>query len=532
MKQFYGYIRVSTVKQGEHGVSLEQQREAIERYAQKNSLNLIRWFEEQETAAKRGRPVFTQMLKLLRRGQATGVLIHKIDRSARNLKDWADLGELIDSGMEVHFANESLDLHSRGGRLSADIQAVVAADYIRNLREETKKGFYGRLKQGFYPRPAPLGYRDQGSALAKVADPLQAPLITQAFELYGSGLYNLDRLTKEMQRLGLRTRDGHMVGKSVLSRILHNPFYTGLIRIEKTGETYEGKHKPIVPVALFKRVQDIINGRVGRKVAKHDFLFRQMLQCVHCGRRLIGEQQKGHTYYRCHRPQCPSRTVREETVDRAVIRTLVRLEYSQEEKEYARKRILGLRENWAVDRETVIAALRLKLAALDERQNRLTDAYLDQTIDKAVFEQRKTTLLEERRALKNRIEEMDAPGAALPDRLAEVVELAGSAYLAYRFAVDEEKRDLIKKLSSNRTLTGKSLAMTLNSPFDLIANRFSVSGGRPSRTTGRTWDSLFPKLLEALAAKGSESDGQVRPGVAHARLPDSRPATGDSSHLG
>jgi DNA invertase Pin-like site-specific DNA recombinase len=113
---------------------------------------ITRWFIEQETAAKRGRPIFGQMLKLLKAEKASGVIIHKIDRSARNLKDWADLGELIDSGIEVHFANESLDLHSRGGRLSADIQAVVASDYIRNLREETKKGFYGRLKQGLYPQ--------------------------------------------------------------------------------------------------------------------------------------------------------------------------------------------------------------------------------------------------------------------------------------------------------------------------------------------------------------------------------------------
>src|SRR5258708_38130601 len=158
MKEYYGYTRVSTARQGEHGVSLEHQREAIERYASKNSLQIAQWFEEQETAAKRGRPLFGQMLKLLRTGKASGVIIHKIDRSARNLKDWADLGELIDSGIEVHFANESLDLNSRGGRLSADIQAVVAADYIRNLREETKKGYYGRFKQGLYPRPAPIGY--------------------------------------------------------------------------------------------------------------------------------------------------------------------------------------------------------------------------------------------------------------------------------------------------------------------------------------------------------------------------------------
>src|SRR5258706_3001267 len=187
MKVFYGYIRVSTARQGEDGVSLEHQRDAIERYATKNNLEIAKWFTEQETAAKRGRPLFGQMLKALRGGKATGVIIHKIDRSARNLKDWADLGELIDAGLEVHFANESLDLHSRGGRLSADIQAVVAANYIRNLREETIKGFYGRLKQGLYPRPAVIGYQDQGPGLPKLADPVQPPLVRLAFEQYATG---------------------------------------------------------------------------------------------------------------------------------------------------------------------------------------------------------------------------------------------------------------------------------------------------------------------------------------------------------
>lgn len=43
------------------------------------------------------------MLRELRRRSARGVVIHKIDRSARNLRDWADLGELIDKGIEVHF---------------------------------------------------------------------------------------------------------------------------------------------------------------------------------------------------------------------------------------------------------------------------------------------------------------------------------------------------------------------------------------------------------------------------------------------
>src|SRR5436305_1105283 len=140
---------------------------------------------------KQGRPIFLAMLKQLRRGAANGVIIHKIDRSARNLQDWVDLGSLVDSGIEVHFAAEGVNLNSRGGRLSADIQAVVASDYIRNLREETKKGFYGRLKQGLYPMPAPLGYLDQGKGKPKAIDPVQSPLVREAFSLYASGQYSL-----------------------------------------------------------------------------------------------------------------------------------------------------------------------------------------------------------------------------------------------------------------------------------------------------------------------------------------------------
>jgi len=113
---YFGYIRVSTAKQGEKGVSLQEQKDAITRHAERFGLEIGRWFEERETGAKLGRPVFSDMLRLLRRKKARGVIIHKIDRSARNLKDWADLGEMIDSGIEVQFANESLDMHTRGGR--------------------------------------------------------------------------------------------------------------------------------------------------------------------------------------------------------------------------------------------------------------------------------------------------------------------------------------------------------------------------------------------------------------------------------
>ena len=69
MKKFFGYIRVSTPKQG-HGVSLQEQRDAIVRFAERNSFEIATWFEEKETAAKRGRTDFNRMLKLLQAGRA------------------------------------------------------------------------------------------------------------------------------------------------------------------------------------------------------------------------------------------------------------------------------------------------------------------------------------------------------------------------------------------------------------------------------------------------------------------------------
>jgi DNA invertase Pin-like site-specific DNA recombinase len=317
VKSLFAYIRVSTAKQGEHGVSLQEQRAAIERYVLQRDLRIAEWFEEIQTAAKRGRPVLSRMLSLLKQGKAVGVVIHKIDRSARNLKDWADLGELIDRGIDIHFAAESLDLHSRGGRLSADIQAVVAADYIRNLREETRKGFYGRLKQGLYPLGAPIGYLDEGKGKAKTPDPIKAPLVRTAFELYASTRYGLDQLVEEMDRRGLRNRNGRRVTRNGMSVLLNNPFYLGVIRLQKTGETFSGIHTPIVTKAVFDAVQRILRGKTNTKCIVHDFPFRRFLRCGLCGQTLIGELQKGHAYYRCHTQGCATKTIREEIVEQS-----------------------------------------------------------------------------------------------------------------------------------------------------------------------------------------------------------------------
>ena len=439
------------------------------------------------------------MLKLLQKDKAQGVVIHKIDRSARNLKDWADLGELIDQGIEVHFANESLDLHSRGGRLSADIQAVVAADYIRNLREEAKKGIYGRLKQGFYPMRAPLGYVDHGSGKPKTIHPEKGPLIQKAFELYAEAKFTIEPLVEELYGLGLRNHAGGKVTRNGLSTILNNPFYMGLIRVRKTNDYYPGNHEPLISKRLFDEVQDMLTGRYNTRTTTHEFTFRRFITCA-CGYSLIGELQKGNVYYRCQTDDCPTKTIREETVQSLVNQELQRLQFSEVERQSLEDAIRVLKANWFTEKEKHVAALSAKREQLTERLNRLTDAFLDQAIERELYEEKKTALLFERRGIEDQLSSFKANQRSIPDELQKFLELAGATYSLYQTASVEKKRLLLKTVTSNCTVSDGNLDFAFTIPFHTLANRALCTDGRPSKAVPRTWDTILASLVTQLRA--------------------------------
>ena len=514
MLGYIGYIRVSTVKQGTKGVSLIEQRDAILRFAERNGFIITIWLEEMETAAKQGRPVFNQALKLLRTGKAKGIILHKLDRGARNLRDWAAIGELSDQGIEVHFVTESIDLQTRGGRLSADIQAVVAADYIRNLREETRKGFYGRLKQGLYPLQAPLGYLDQGGGKAKTIDPISGPFIRKAFELYATGQYNLHSLCEELYRLGLRSRKGGKVTIARLSVILNNTFYIGLISIHKTGETFVGVHEPIIAKTLFDRVHGILTGKTNTRIQRHDYSYRRMLSCATCHFSLIAERQKGHVYYRCHTRSCPQPCVREETIGTEVSQFFQKVRYDDQEREYYRARIQTMKATWASRQADETKSLNLKQSQIKDRLNRLTDAYLDQALDKTMFEERKKSLLLEQKGIEEHLMNVTRQNSASPEKLEIFLELAADAWLSHQLAIPADAREILKIFTSNRLVEGQNVDLKPSPAFEEIANRPEIECCGPERGIPRTWDKILDSLT-ALNSRGELPDLSVLAGFQH-----------------
>jgi hypothetical protein len=267
--------------------------------------------------------------------------------------------------------------------------------------------------------------------------------------------------------------------------MLHNPFYTGIIRLAKRGESFQGAHTPLIPTALFDRVQNVMTGKHRPKSKIYTFRYRAMIAHVDCTRRLTGEIHKGRfVYYRCHGRLCKGVAVPERVIDRAIAEKMLRIACTPEDMRDLRDLVENERSRQSADTRQDESSLRMLIVKCDDRLARLTDALLDGVISKELFDQRNARLLGERSGLQDRI-------AALGDEAVWLkqyreFELKNNQLLRYQTLTDEEIRDLVSALCSNFGLEGKEPTIALRFPYKEIAQTHGVHLGGPRKGDVRT----------------------------------------------
>jgi site-specific DNA recombinase len=284
---------------------------------------------------------------------------------------------------------------------------------------------------------------------------VRGPLVAKAFTLYATGTWSLDSLGDELSARGLRTKAGRRVTRNGVATVLHNPFYIGLIRIERTQETFQGAHPPLIEKSLFDRVQAVLDGRSPHKVRHHSFRYQRLLRCFSCRRALAASRHRGHVYYRCQGKTCPTTCLREERMD-DVLRAATSC-FSLSEAEWADvvadvNLILASRKTDATDD---LRNLSLAMAAVDDRVTRLTDAYVDQIVDRETYLSRKERLLGERAALSSPKALLEAGVDEIQHRAQEILELAKTLGNMADLENDEEFRKLLKDTTSNLPVSEK-----------------------------------------------------------------------------
>jgi site-specific DNA recombinase len=126
--QTIGYVRVSTDRQAEQGVSLEAQESKIRAMATIHSAELVEVIiDGGESAKSLNRPGLQRLLALINAGQVQAVIVAKLDRLTRSVKDLCSLLELFEKRkIALISVAESLDTTSAAGRLVITIMAAVS----------------------------------------------------------------------------------------------------------------------------------------------------------------------------------------------------------------------------------------------------------------------------------------------------------------------------------------------------------------------------------------------------------------------
>src|SRR5580693_6703892 len=184
-----GYARVSTDKQADRGVSLDAQREKIRAMVVVHGAELADIIVEAgESAKSLNRPGMQRLLALVDAGDVQAVIVAKLDRLTRSVKDLCELLERFErKGVALVSVAESLDTGSAAGRLVLNIMAAVSQWEREAIGERTRDALRHKRSQGERVGNIAFGFRLAADGQHLEPDPAERGVLAEIQRLRHEG---------------------------------------------------------------------------------------------------------------------------------------------------------------------------------------------------------------------------------------------------------------------------------------------------------------------------------------------------------
>lgn len=230
-----GYVRVSTEQQKDEGVSLEAQRARIVAYAAAMNVELVDVVQETASARTLDRDGWKSVRARIAAGEAQGVLVAKLDRLTRSVRD---LGELLETmfsergGVALLSVADSIDTRSANGRLVLNLLTMVAQWERETISERTREAMRHQRAMGLPHAPAVFygarltdaidanGRRVWAINEAEYAVARLIVAASKQFTFAKNNKPNLSAVARWLNERGHRTREGCAWTSKQVSRVL------------------------------------------------------------------------------------------------------------------------------------------------------------------------------------------------------------------------------------------------------------------------------------------------------------------------
>lgn len=244
-KQFIraaAYARFSSEMQRDE--SIDAQMHAISAYAKREGLILTsRYIDRAKSATTDQRPAFQQMIADSGKGLFDVIIVHKLDRFARNRYDSAHYKfQLKKNGVALRSVTENLDGSPESIMLESVLEGM-AEYYSRNLAREVEKGKRENALKGRHVGGIPpLGYNVAKDTKELVVNDWEAQAVRMIFNLYLQGC-GYGKIIEMLNKGGYLTKKGKPFGKGSIYEILRNEKYMGIYIYNKAvSKNPEGKY--------------------------------------------------------------------------------------------------------------------------------------------------------------------------------------------------------------------------------------------------------------------------------------------------
>jgi DNA invertase Pin-like site-specific DNA recombinase len=240
--------------------TLDAQREACEAYiASQRSEGWVATRDRYDDGGFSGgnleRPGLKQLLTDIDDGLIDVVVVYKIDRLSRSLMDFSKLVEVFDrNGVTFVSVTQAFNTTTSMGRLTLNILLSFAQFEREVIGERIRDKVAASRKRGIWMGGhVPLGYDVQDRKLVvNEAEALSVRRIFERFVELGSATV----LARELRREGFRSKQGTLIDKGYLYRLLKNRVYRG--EAVHKGTAYPGEHDAIIDDNLWDRAQAIL----------------------------------------------------------------------------------------------------------------------------------------------------------------------------------------------------------------------------------------------------------------------------------
>lgn len=184
-----GYVRVSTDRQAEQGVSLEAQEAKIRAMGTVQGAELLDVIVDGgESAKSLDRPGLQRLMGLVNGGKVQAVIVAKLDRLTRSVKDLCGLLELFEKRkVALISVAEALDTGSAAGRLVITIMGAVSQWEREAIGERTRDALRHKRGNGERVGNIEFGHRLSADRRHLEPDPTEQAALAEIWTLRHQG---------------------------------------------------------------------------------------------------------------------------------------------------------------------------------------------------------------------------------------------------------------------------------------------------------------------------------------------------------